>query len=406
MKNKQEKYVWLILLSISTSFSFALDERQMNLFLVGIMALVPVFLLVQYPSINIKREGTIYLLLLALIASSLFHLATFRIATLVYSAMFLLTFIYYMKLIVSNSLTMDRYLIIIKSLLVAYFVVLLIQQFCLLVGSPYIFNFVAGDTDSFKLNSLSPEPSHTARILMVLMYSFIFIREVELKRKYNLIFDRKRDKYIWLIFLYPMLTMGSGFAIVLLLAFLPKIIKIRKLIIFLPFVVVAFMVVLNLDLPAVERVLSFGRAFFSLDPDAMMNADHSASIRVVPTILYFNMLHPTNVNIWVGYGTDYASNLVPTLMYGINEGSYRGGIFPAFFIDRGLICVALLFYLIRRYCLIKVFSYDTFILLLLIFSTNINTQLFWISIMLYATNKYFKHINEIEFSSSNYIIQE
>lgn len=396
--NKKELYIWIILISMSTAFSFAVDDRQMNMYLTGLMIFIPFLLIVQYPYIH-KKEVLIYILFFAILISGLLHLGSFRISTVFYTLLFLLTFVYYFRLITLLPLDIDIYIKILKFILIAYFVVLVIQQFCVLLNAPFILNFIAGTTDTFKLNSLSPEPSHTARIIMVSMYSYISMLELKLDRPYNLIKDGKND-YIWLIFLYPMFTMGSGFAIVLVLFFLIKFIEFKKAIYMLFLIIIAFIIVLNLNLPAVDRVMRFGEAFLKLDPNLMMVADHSASIRVVPTFLYFTMFDVLNINTWVGFGIDYSANLIPTLMPGIPEGEFRGGLFPDFFIDKGLICVAILFAMINKFCLRKFISFDTFILLLLIFASGVNTQLFWISIMLFTTNKY---LNQTYTESLNFM---
>ena len=376
---------------MATAFSFAVDDRQMNLYLVGLMAIIPFLLFVQYPYFH-KQEGLIYLLFFAILISGLLHLGSFRISTIIYTLLFLLTFVYYIRLITLSPLDIDKYIKILKFILIAYFVVLIIQQFCVFIHSPFILNFIAGTTETFKLNSLSPEPSNTARIIMVSMYSYITMLELKWDRSYNLIKDGKKD-YIWLIFLYPMLTMGSGFAIVLLLIFLLKFLELKKAIYMLVLILIAFIVVLNLNIPAVDRVMRFGEAFLKLDPNLMMVADHSASIRVVPTLLYFTMFDALNINTWFGFGIDYSANLIPTLMSGIPEGEFRGALFPSFFIDSGLICVIILFAMINKFCLKKFLSFDTFFLLLLIFASGLNTQLFWISIMLYTTNNYLNQTN-------------
>lgn len=371
---------------MATAFSFAMDPRQMNLLLVITMSITPLFLIIQYPFIS-KKETLIYLLIIFILLTSLFHIESFRISTVLYSFLFLFTFIYYYRLVSLLPLKIDKYIEILKFLIIAYFIVLVIQQFCVFLDSPYILNLILSDITIYKLNSLAPEPANAGIIIMVLMYSYISMQELKLGRFYNIIKDGIKDKFIWFTFLYPMLTMGSGFAIVMLLVFFLKYIEIKKIIYILPFLIVAFIIVLNLNLSAVERVIKFGEAFFKLDAKLMIEVDHSASIRVVPTFLYINMFDIKNINIWLGYGTDYSAYLIPTLMPGIQEGGFLGGLFPVFFIDKGLICVVILFTMIYVFCLNKIFSFDTFILLLLIFAAGTNTQLFWISIFLFTTNK-------------------
>lgn len=388
MKSNNEFFIWIILTSMATAFSFAVDNNQMNLLLVGVMATIPFLLIIHYPKLY-KKEKIIYLFFFSLVISAIFHSNTLRISTLLYSLMFLLTFIYYIRSISSIPFEIDRYIKVLRFILIAYFLVLIIQQLCVFFGSTYILNFIAGDSEIYKLNALSPEPSHTARIISAVMYSLVCMQELKMRRSYSFIWDARNNIMIWFVFLYSMLTMGSGFAIVLLLFFLLRFLKIRGLLYLLPLLFITSILVLSIDLPAVGRVVKFGQAFIKLDPNLMIEADHSASIRVVPTILYLNTLDFFSLNTWLGFGTDYSSNLIPTQMPGISEGAYRGGLFPGFFLDRGLLCVIILFTMIYQFCLNKLFSYNTLFLLILIFASGINTQLFWISILLFTTNKYF-----------------
>jgi hypothetical protein len=388
MKVKKELFIWIILISMATAFSFALDERQMNLLLVGIMGVIPIFLIIQFPYLQ-KTERYIYFLIITISISSVYHMALFRISTLLYTLMFLFTFIYYKRLITSLHFKIEQYIKILKSLLFAYFIFLIIRQFFVLINSPYIPNFILGDLEIYKLNSLAPEPSHTARVVAVLMYSFIMMREIRLERSYNLRKDGVKDIFIWFSFLYLVITMGSGFAIVLFLVFILKFLEFKKVFYLLPLVALITIIILNLNLLPVLRVLNFGKAVIQLDTNLMILADHSASIRVVPVFLYLNMIDIFNLNTWLGYGTDFSANLIPTMVTGIAQGEYSGGLFPAFFIDRGLICAITLFLMIHKFCLTKLFSFDTFFLILLIFASGLNTQIFWISILLFTTNKYF-----------------
>ena len=62
-----------------------------------------------------------------------------------------------------------------------------------------IFNLSNYDlNEPWKLNSLSAEPSHSARIMALLMYCYITIKELVTNIKYNFKFDLKKDKWIWI----------------------------------------------------------------------------------------------------------------------------------------------------------------------------------------------------------------
>ena len=388
IKNIQEKYIWIIILAMSTAFSFAIGAGDKNLLLIGIMAIIPVALVVQFPYLK-KSEGWMYLLFLTMLICGLRHLETFRITTVLYSLMFMLTFIYYFRLINNGALKADTYLKIIKTIIVAYFLTLFIQQISILSGFSYVFNQIHTWDSDLKLNALSPEPSQTSRILLLLMYSYLSIKEIKLQRNYNLAKDAKNDGLIWFLFLYAMLTMGSGTAILFLPILLYRYIKLRQIVLFLPIIAIIGLIVISLDLIVVNRVVAFSKAVVTLDATQILGADHSASFRIVPTILYLQMFDITSMNTWFGHGIDYDVFLFPTIIPGLPEGQGTGGIFPTFLMNYGLISGVVLFFMINKFCFKKIWSFDTFFWLFMIGPEPFNTQLFGLSVLLWGTNKYF-----------------
>ena len=104
----------------------------------------------------------------------------------------------------------DRYSNLIKGLIFAYFVVLLIQQCCVLLGLP-IFNVSNYDvTQPWKLNSLMSEPEHSGRMMALLVFSYLTIQDCIVGRKMIFKESWRKDKAIWLAFLWSMLTMVSA----------------------------------------------------------------------------------------------------------------------------------------------------------------------------------------------------
>ncbi len=400
----REIYIWIILVSMSTAFSFAIGARDMNLLLVGVMAIISVFLFLQFPYLK-KSEVWMYLLFLTILICGIRHFETFRITTVLYSLMFMLTFLYYFRLIYNGVLQANTYLKIIKTLIVAYFITLFIQQISILAGFSYVFNQIHTWDSDLKLNALSPEPSQTSRILLLLMYSYLSIKELRLNRNYNLAKDARHDRLIWFLFLYVMLTMGSGTAFLFLPILLYRYIKLRQIVFFLPIVVIIVLILISLDLTVVNRVVAFSKAVVTLDATEILRADHSASFRIVPTILYLQMFDITSMNTWFGHGIDYDVFLFPTIIPGLPEGQGTGGIFPTFLMNYGLISGVVLFFMINKFCFKKIWSFDTFFWLFMIGPEPFNTQLFGLSILLWGTNKYFLNRSlEVENPENKFVL--
>ena len=219
MFKKNSFLIKVIIISLAVCPAFALGEGNRNLFLIGVMAISPIIILRFF-----EFDKLDFLLLLFLMATAVFpsllHPDTMRWSTVLYSIMFGLTFIAYKQLLRQKQFSVLNYIKILKLLIYAYFIVLLIQQFCVLTGLP-VFNLSNYDVqEPWKLNALAPEPSHTARILALIMYSYIIIYEKLLNRSYDFKKDVRKDKWIWIAFFWTMTTMGSGTAVLFLIIFL------------------------------------------------------------------------------------------------------------------------------------------------------------------------------------------
>ena len=165
LKNKKKSFFLIIILvSMAISHAFALGEGNRNLFLIGVMSISQIIILRFF---EFDKLDFLLLLFFTTIAifPSLSHPETMRWSTVFYSIMFGLTFIAYKQLLRQKHFSILNYFKILKLLIYAYFIVLLIQQFCVLTGLP-IFNLSNYDvTQPWKLNSLAAEPSHSARIV-------------------------------------------------------------------------------------------------------------------------------------------------------------------------------------------------------------------------------------------------
>lgn len=389
MKNKREIFIWIILITLSTAFSFAIGKGDMNFILIGVMSLLPIFMIMQYPRFFVD-EFLIYLLFISLVFCGLRHPASFRISTIMYSLLFILTFIYALRLIYSGVLQSERFLLIIKIIITAYCVTLIIQQVCVLLGSSYVFNQIhTWDESAFKLNALSPEPSHTSRILFFLMYSYICTREAILKRSYQLTKDWKDDMFVWGLFLYSLLTMRSGTAILFLPIFFMKFMKLKNLFYIIPMILILGFAITKLDITPVKRVVAFSKAVITLDPSIINEADNSAAMRVVPTIQYFKMFDITKMDTWFGRGIDFDKEIFPIIIPGVPVGVSVGGIFPTFLMNFGLVPIIILLLMINKFCFRAFFSFDTLLWLLMIGPNPFNTQLVWLTFILLGINKYY-----------------
>ena len=317
------------------------------------------------------------------------HPQSMRWSTVLYSCMFGLSFMAYTRLLTKSKLMPIKYLKILKMLILAYALTLLIQQFCVLFGIP-IFNISNYDPNTpWKLNSLAAEPSHTARIVALLMYSYITVTEIFCNgKKYNLKKRFKTDQWLWLAFIWIMITMGSGTAFLFLAIVLFKIVKFKN---FAPLsaIIIVIVVLSNFfEITVFERTYNTAIATVTfLNEAAIINADHSAAMRILPIIVVSKTLGFVTLNDWFGHGIDYTGTFLSNQISGLPTGLTGGGLFQLW-IEYGL----LTFLIFLIFSFKNSFRKDDFLSLvfwfLLVFLYGVNSQIVWLClILLYSCYK-------------------
>ncbi len=367
-----------------------MGEGDRNLVLIALMVIIPFMLFIQFPVLKWDERYT-YLLVVAIFFSGVLHLNTFRVSTLMYSVLFIVTFVYYKRVLYSGVIEINSIKRILKFLLIAHCLTIIIQQLSILLELPYVFNQIHIWPESrFKLNGLSAEPSHTARILVILMYSYVKLTEYGSGQKYNLLQGIKDEIIIWISFLFPMLTMGSGGAFFFLPFFFIQFFSKKTILKSIILSIIAFVIILNSNFVPVVRAINFAKAVVSMNPENMLIADHSASMRLVPFFIYLDNFHFLSLNSWLGWGIDYNVLLFPKYIPGVIEDTNIGGVLPNFLLNFGLLSGFFLFVFLFKYCFRRVLSLEFLLWMLMISSVPFNAQIFWFSIILFSTIEYMR----------------
>lgn len=381
----------LLIISFATSPAFALDSSNMNLLLIGVMLISPIILFISIRSISIE-DILLILFMLSIIFSPLInHPETMRWSTVIYSCMFIISFITYKHLLYKDIFRIENFEKLIRYLIYAYTLVLIIQQICVLLGLP-IFNLSNySPAEPWKLNSLTSEPSHSARIVGLLMYCYIVIKEIMLNRKYNLKNDLKVDKWIWFSFFWIMITMGSGTAFLFIFLVLSVFLSFRNLIILLLVFIILIGAITFFEITAFDRTWKVFLATLTLDTNKIIAADPSASVRIVPFIIISQLVDFTTFNDWFGYGVDYVKSIFSTYVRigGLPEGFTGGGMFQVW-LDYGLLSFLLFVYFTFSATYLKDSIVSVFFWFLLVFMYGVNSQIVWVTIVLLFTLNYFK----------------
>ncbi|TXD47757.1 hypothetical protein [Polaribacter sp. IC073] len=388
-KNYPILFVVIILVSTAIAPSFALGEGNRNLLLIGVMSISPI-IVIMYE----KLDNDDFLLLMFMASIILFplvfHPESMRWSTILYSCMFCLTFIAYKRLLYDSNFTVSDFQKLLKFLIFAYFFVLVIQQFCVLTGLP-IFNISNYDPKTpWKLNALAAEPSHSARILPLLMYCYLVAVEIRSGQKYNLKNGIKKDKWVWGAFVWSMITMGSGAAFLFLGLFFLKIIKFRNLIPVIGFMVALLVVSSFLEIKALDRTYKTIEATLTFNDAAILKADHSAAMRIVPFMILSKMVGISSMNDWFGNGIDFTSTILSNRIPGVPKGATGGGSLQIW-LEYGIISFSLFifFSLITSIRKEKFIGFLFWCLLVLI--VGVNNQIVWLFLLLFITNEYFKN---------------
>lgn len=329
----------LMIILVAVSPAFALGDGNKNMLLIGAMCLSPYFL-VRYPIVLPKVDLPLIMLCLMMISFPLtLHPETIRWSTILYTFLFALYFMAFARVMTVREYDFSDFAQLLKGLIYAYCTVLIIQQFCVLFKLP-IFN-VSNYTplEPFKLNLLMSEPSHSARIIPILMYFYILVKERESGERYELKERFADDRWVWIAFLWPVLTMGSATAFIFLLIIVFKVFPsfYRAYTILIALAVLLLAAIAASENHNFDRAYRFTKAVVTLDESQIIRADGSGAHRIVQSFRGAKFVGLSDRDDWFGHGVDADQKLIPNW-----QSSYLSGSAGMFFlwVNHGfLVCV-------------------------------------------------------------------
>lgn len=375
--------IFIVLLSISPAF--ALGEGNRNLLLIGAMFFSPYFF-IKYPVILPKIDFPLIAICFMLIGFPLiFHPETLRWSTLLYSCMFCMYFMAFARVLTFSQYSAEDLSQLIKWLIYAYCITLVIQQFCVLTGLP-IFNLSNyNPLEPWKLNSLMSEPSHTARVLTLLMYFYICIRNYVTGTN-GLKYFFSQEKNIVFAFCYSIFTMGSStgflFLFFLLLKFIPKK-QVMSLIIAGLLLIPAILYIISINETA-KRTANFVEAIISFDEEQLIREDLSAATRIVPAIHGAKEVTVFTKDGLFGHGIDADEGLTPLPSVDCGAGSF------SIWYNYGAICAFAFWLFTINICFLRkdiVMSCFFWSLLCFLYG-GMNIQIIWFTLALFLSYKY------------------
>ena len=250
--------------------------------------------------------GFIYLLYQYLVAS--YHPESFRWSTYIYSILLVLTYMSFYNLVfIEKVFKIEHFIRICKWFITLYFIVCVVQQVLTLAGIGYfpLLNMMQNLDRGIGCQSLTAEPSHFGRFMLVFYYAYV--KCCEYKRDegpFTLIeLFSGEHKWVSIMFLWMMLTMGSGTAFVCLILFSLYFVRWHNWYYIIPALVICYGLLQELGIKQLDRATSTIEATTTLDKETVTQTDGSASVRIAPVL---NSLTAdfTKAETWFGYGID------------------------------------------------------------------------------------------------------
>ena len=374
----------LILVAISPAFLLGAGNRPLGL----------IFFMGVSPFLAFKKsyDGNTFVLLAfcgsIVFSAGVINIETVRWSSVFYSLMFSSFYIAYVNTLKNGSMQISEFIKICKFILFAYFFTLLIQQFCVLLSLP-IFNVSNyNSSNPWKLNALAAEPSHSARIIALVMLAYVMAIKI-IKNSQIPEPPQKEQMLVWFVFLYSMMTLGSGTgAFMLFLIILYKFGKFNVKSFVLAFVTI--LIVLSFfPIEQLNRSINLIISIFSLDYNQMLSADHSGAMRIAPLFVLLNEVEIFSVNGIFGNGTDSVGLFMSNYIAGVEDGFAGGGLMMLWY-EYGVLSFALFSFFSIRTMYIEKEPIFFLIWLIMVFIAGVNGQMIWLAIILFTSLRFFK----------------
>lgn len=352
------------------------------------------------PDLIDKTELSFILFLFGLYFFGSLHPEKFRLSTVLYTCLFVTTFLFYRKNLKRNIIRPNKLLKFIKFIIYAYTATMILQQLQF-YGNMEVFNKAvwqitidALNDGKLKFNSLALEASNVPLIMIALLYAYISLDEVKNGKKYKIKELWVNEKKIIICTIITIIGTRSTTAIFILgLFFLRYITKetLRKYFPYVISIIVIFGVgIINFIPLIVERLINVIYYVIQLDYMSLIQADGSAACRIAPHFIYWSDFNILDSNTWIGHGIDSLTRKTTYMILGDPDRKVGAENIMCFVYDYGLIMGIWLFMLMKKLIFKKILSYD-FLLYILGFSIlTLNHYVFWLYMIIMYTINYYR----------------
>ena len=273
---------------------------------VAVMALMPLVLLTHLQFNKALGWGGIYICWLFFTAA-IFNPLSFRASTLLYSAMFVITFIVvYTAVWNYRVFTLSGFIRFIRVFFFVLIGFLLAQQCCLIVGIKLlpIINLCQELNRGIGANSLTFEPSTLGRLLAVMYYALLKCTEIQNGEKVSIKGAFQGDiKWVTIFYIWAVVTMGSGTAFVAAGITALYFMRGWYILLSLPLFIGVYFTLEYFGNESFARAQAASVATLSGDADVVRETDGSASMRIAPMLTTLDADFSDPI-LWVGNGCD------------------------------------------------------------------------------------------------------
>lgn len=312
-----------------------------------------------------------------------------RFSSIGYLGMFLASYIVYYNLIYRHVFNLTYFQKIIKYLLLAYFIVLIFQQICILAGIRNfpILNLVGEPYYAWnRLPVLTCEPSHTARIVSASMLGYIRCIELQIGNRatFKMLFNKSNRlvtiAYLWIVFTMGSGTVWIGFIIIALYFIRPK-----SFLYVVP-IIIGFLIFLSkIENEQFDRAITAAQLAISGNVELIAESDNSAAYRIVPLVNTVLNSDFSKKETWIGNGIRERNELAENNIS--SDLNRKIGIVDQYgFI--GLILSLLLVYSCSIY---KFFSIETLLFIFLYSFSLDNIYIVWSAMFIFTSIRFFKN---------------
>lgn len=382
-------HVFLFVCIYSICIAIFFDDESRNILLI-IFMLMSIVTLILYKALLRIDVFLIAFLIFILFVSGFYQDGITRWSTVIYTVMFGLSYICFIRVFYYSCYDLSDFIGTLKLIIILYFIVLLAQQLSVLLSIPPINLRNYDISQPFKLNSLGAEPSWSARILSLLFYAFLSAKEAFFGVNYSIKKFYKDDKFVWFAFLWSMITMLSGTAIVFLGIVMLKFIKPRSLIA-TSFIFICLISVFDvINYAPYERARDTLISTLTLDESKIIETDHSASFRIVPLIRLFKSIGLSSSDDFLGHGVDSIDRDIDFNLGADVSSTTLLGVWYEY----GFIAFFLFVLFSLQACVSLQYPISFIFWLLLVFCYGLNTQIPWLAmIILFMTKNLLKKTN-------------